>query len=103
MSIALMVEKVDGVKNTDYLPISGQKFFIEKWVPLCDQYNLKLIPLFQTGFTFTEKDLPILLSELEILKVNIREDEAVYLRERIDLLLDKLKTLTGHEVNIFIG
>lgn len=102
MSVALMVEMINGVEVSDYLPVSNQQFFVEYWIPLCKIHNLYFVPLFETGLSFSELDLPDLLSELKLLQSHPEYDDE-YFRKRINLLVEKLESLQGQQTTFFIG
>ena len=103
MSVALVIEKVNGVQKNDYLPLSGQHFFNEVWMPLCELYELKWVPLFKTGFTFNENDLPFIIEELRFLKECTASLDNDKLKDRLNILIEKLETLRGQTSSFFIG
>ena len=105
MSIGLMIESVNGDRIEEYLPVSGEAFFEQFWLPICRDWDLKLVPQFQTGRSFDHTDLPLLLAELQKVKnaVNSSQDESAHLLRRINLLIERLSGLEGKEAHFFIG
>jgi hypothetical protein len=103
MSVSLYIEKINGEEKNEYLPVSGQKFFEENWMPLCELLNLKWIPLFKTGFTFNEDDLPDILEELNLLKRQCDQLNNEHLKNRLGVLIDRLEGLRGQTTSFFIG
>ena len=105
MSVAFLIERVDGEPVNDYLPISGEVFFQEVWLPLCTTLDLKLVPQFQGGRSFDKDDLPALIKELEKLqsKVSTGLQESEFLLKRVGMLIDGLRDLEGRNVELFIG
>ena len=105
MSVALLIERVDGEQVGDYLPIAGEAFFQKVWLPMCATLDLKLVPQFQGGRPFSNDDLPALIKELEKLQTNVNLDleESGSLLKRVGLLIDRLHDLKGRDVELFIG
>ena len=105
MSIGLMIESVNGDRIEEYLPVSGEAFFEQFWLPICRDWDLKLVPQFQTGRSFDHTDLPLLLAELQKVKnaVNSSQDESAHLLRRVNLLIERLSALEGKEARFFIG
>lgn len=102
MSVALMIENINGLEVNHYLPVSNQQFFVEYWVPLCKKHQLFLVPLFESGLSLTDEDLPDLLRELKTLQSQPEYDDE-YFQKRINLLINELENLSGKNVSFFIG
>ncbi len=103
MSVALLIEKIDGTVTRDYLPISGELSFKTEWLPVCRLLHLKWIPLFQTGGTFDENDIPFILEELVLLRDHFASLEKEKIKTRLSYLIKKLESLKGKSTVFFIG
>jgi hypothetical protein len=109
MTIGLLVEYLDGEEIGQYHPIATREVFNRYWVPIFTQNNYKWLPLFETGASFNQEDLPFILNELKSFKeelilhreVDIYSYEHVF--SRVNQLLDSLVALEGHQVKFFIG
>ena len=104
MSIALLIENVNG--KEDYFPISTQESFKKNWRPICEKEGFEWIPLFETGSTFNEKDLPYILLELKkfnkiCIENSSYSDETII--SRLKVVLSKLEKLGQNKVRFFIG
>jgi len=103
MSISLTIEKVEGKILNQNIPISGQQFFEENWLPACEQLQLKWLPLFKTGIPIDEQDLPFVFNELQSLKEHISTLNDDHYNNRLTVLIDKLQGLEDKKVLLFIG
>ena len=103
MSVSLLIEKVNGIEQNDSLPVSGQRSFVDDWLPLCSLYDLKWVPLFETGATFNQEDLPHILEELWLMKRHRSDVNNEHLQKRLEMLINKLETLKGQKTSFFIG
>lgn len=106
MSVALIIENIDGKEISDYFPISTQESFKKIWIPICEQENYEWIPLFETGGTFTEEDLPYILFELNRFKEICHKSSFSKVDDiisRLDLILSNLEKVKGKKITFFIG
>lgn len=104
MSVALLIEKIDGKEVKEYIPIATQQIFEDEWLPLCKENNLQWIPMFETGYPFITEDIPYLLEELFFLIKSIHNTKKdLHLKERVIMLTEKLTELQKHRVSIYIG
>jgi hypothetical protein len=109
MSVALVIESINGQESDGYIPVSTQQTFVKYWIPICEKNNLKLLAYSKTGNSYNETHLPELIKEVEFFcgalneEKNIPEDILEYLRDRSSLLLQELKRLEGNTVEFFLG
>lgn len=101
MSVALLIEH--GVNENEYLPIAGQRLFEDVWLPKCDALNLTWVPLFKTGVSCTQEELPFILDELTLLKDHFSKSDENGVYQRLIVLIEKLESLLGKEISFFIG
>ncbi len=105
MSVLLFVESPEEFKNFT-VPVSGESYFREIWLPIAEKLELKIIPLFEVGMSFSNQDIPIILKELNLLENEANRlfspDEHIF--ARISLLQDGLNTLRNIDnLDFFIG
>jgi len=106
MSVALIIEKIDGQKVNEYIPISNQENFKKIWIPICEQEGYEWIPLFETGGTYTEDDLPYILNELYRFKQICHKNTSSKVDDiisRLDLILSSLERIKDKKVIFSIG
>ena len=101
MSIALIIEQVNGEKINREVPISAQAPFIDYWNPVILQENFVWLSLLLSpGFSLTEEDLPEVLNELRKLKQVVPQyyapDSSAYkqMEERLTNLIGELSTVS---------
>ncbi len=76
MTIALSIDNpISKNEKEIYIPISTENFFIKTWLPIIEKYNLKWVPLFQSGIFITK-------------------DDSKYVQKEINLLIEYCKTLS---------
>ena len=109
MSVALMIEKVDGNELGKYIPVSGESSFAKYWLPVIEDLKFTWLPLMQSGFPITEEDLPDVLGELRQLKQQLsnyympESDTFQYINSRLTTLLMELEALKGKKVELYLG
>lgn len=106
MSVALLIEEVNGKEINEYVPVATQESYLNNWKPISDKSNFGWIPLFESGGTFTEDDLPFILEELHKFKLLCEKEtssEFVTINTRVTLLISKLENLSGKKVVFTIG
>lgn len=111
MTVVLLITKIDGEEVDINAPFSTEAGFERCWVPLCERHGFQWIPLFHSGAIFNEKDLPYILSELELAREKLKDPENEvadscigYMYQRVDLILSKLEPLKDKKsLEFFIG
>ncbi|RZK44459.1 MAG: hypothetical protein EOO61_03720 [Hymenobacter sp.] len=109
MSVALLIEQIDGQQSDCYTPISSEAFFTTYWRPLIEKESYAWLRLMQSGLTITEEDLPEVLHELHQLKQAVPRYYPVnsgpywHMEERLITLISELEALVGKQVQLFIG
>lgn len=109
MSVALLVEQVDGEASDKYIPVATESFFLSHWLPVIKRLNLVWLPLMQPGLPITEEDLPAVLGELRLLQQQlptfyaVQSEEFTYMSQRLSTLLAELDALQGKQVEIYLG
>lgn len=108
MSVALLITK-EKEGPDELIPIATESAFTNLWMPVIRELDLEWMPLFQTGISLEDEDLPLVLKELEIF-VNVAEkrmpfrSDYEYVHGRAVNLLQYLRVLqeNGFE-EVFIG
>lgn len=110
MSLALIIEKVDGNEIGRELPISTNAVYTQYWEPVVTQEHLPwLALLLSPGFAITEEELPEVLAEVRLLKAAVPRyyspESAGYqhMEERLTRLITELEALAGKKVSLFFG
>lgn len=91
-----------------YIPVASLSFFRECWLPGIRELGLSWTELFESGVDVTEKELPIILDELEQLKkwadLNLKGIKKEYFFDRVDPLIERLPTaFQRKDAVIYIG
>jgi hypothetical protein len=108
MSVSLFMKGPDRAERV--VPISTERVFEDYWQPAATKLGLKWVPLFQTGLPLTMDDLPVVLTELALLKgefghsESLPPDIAEYVTGRVENLISALESTkhNGH-VEVYIG
>lgn len=109
MSVALVVEQVDGEAPDRYIPVATESFFLRYWLPAIKQLRFVWLPLMQPGLPITEEDLPAVLAELHLLHQQLptfyaaQSEEFAYMNQRLSTLIAELGTLKGKQVALYLG
>lgn len=108
MSVALIIEQIDGIESGKYVPVAVQSVYDTYWMPLCENRNLKNLELISTGSSFTEQDIDVLIGELNVFRsalfsAGFPKDTLAYVDERSALLISELGHLKNHTARFFIG
>ena len=109
MSVALMIEKIDGEELNKYIPVSIESFFLNYWLPVIKQMKLVWLPLMQPGFPITEEDLPDVLTDLRQLQEQLpnyyspESDQFKYMNPPLTTLITELEALEGKKVELYLG
>lgn len=110
MSIALMIEKVDGKELGREFSIATNQVYSQFWEPVIAQEGfLWLDLLLSPGFDLTEAELPEVISEFRRLKQAVplyySPDSIAYqhMEERLSGVIDELEALVGKKVELFLG
>ena len=109
MSVALVIEKINGENSDGYIPVSTQEIFVKYWIPICEKYKLPCLSQAVFGYSYNETHLPELIKEVETFchalnsEKDIPQDTMAYLRTRFESLLQELKKLTGSKTEFFLG
>jgi len=109
MSVALLVEQVDGEASDKYIPVATESFFKSHWLPLIKKLDLSWLPLMQPGLPITEEDLPAVLGELHLLQQHLptsyaaQSEEFSYMNQRLSTLIAELEALQGKQVELYLG
>lgn len=109
MSVALLVEQVDGEASDKYIPVATESFFLTYWLPVIKQLDFAWLPLMQSGFPITEEDLPYVLAELHLLQKQLptfyaaQSEEFTYMNQRLSTLIAELDALQGKQVELYLG
>lgn len=110
MSIALLIEKVEGEEIGREVPISTNATYLTYWELVITKEDLSwLQALLSPGFDITQEDLPAVLAEIRALKAAVAryyapESEAYqHMEERLTQLTKELEALSGKRVNLFFG
>jgi hypothetical protein len=109
MSVALLVEQVDGEAADKYIPVATERFFLDYWLSVIKKLNLTWLSLIQPGLPITEEDLPAVLVELHVLQQQLpafyaaQSEEFGYMNQRLSMLLAELEALQGKQVALYLG
>jgi hypothetical protein len=110
MSIALIIEKVDGKEIGREFPISTNQVYIQFWEPVVLKEGfLWLDLLLSPGFDLTEVELPEVISEFRRLKQAVPRyytpDSTAYqhMEERLSGVIKELEALVGKKVELSLG
>lgn len=109
MSVALMIKEIDGQESDRYIPIAGEKLFLNYWEPVIETEGFVWLSLIQPGLWFTEEDLPAIVKELQDLQQAVpryyQPDTTAYqqMEERLTNVLAELAELKDKRVKLYIG
>lgn len=110
MSIALIIELVDGEAINREVPISTNATYVQYWAPVVAREGFPWLQLLLSpGFDVTEEELPEVLAEVRRLKEAVPRyyaPESIgyqHMQERLTRLLAVLEELEGKKVALFFG
>jgi hypothetical protein len=98
ITISLRIKYHSPDEKDRFLPVATQADFEEFWLPACSELDLKLIPLFETGYPVIElnrETIPSVVDELNQIKNamsrHIEDGVPEWLPKRVEGLITKLK------------
>ncbi|MEI7024917.1 hypothetical protein [Paenibacillus sp. y28] len=106
MSVAALI--VEPENSGWYVPIATESFFMRCWIPAIQALQLQVISMFDPGVDICKDELPLLLEELDRVKmwakIHLAEEDSGHMERRIQNLTQRLTEIfTDEGIVVFIG
>jgi hypothetical protein len=90
------------------IPFASELFLKKTWLYGSQELDLEWIPLFLNGIDITKKDLPLIIEEIEKLKIwakqKLSQEDCENIEKRINFIKEELpKFFLREDALVFIG